>query len=320
MPHLSNHPGKNLSKISVVTPCYNEKINIELLYHRTRGVFAKLPYTYEHIFVDNDSDPESKQILRDLAKLDPSVKIIFNLRNYGFVRSSTHALFQGNGDATIFLMCDLQDPPEVIPYLVEKYISSDADVVFAVRESSNENSFLFAIKRLYYKALDSISSVGLVRNSTGFGIYSHESIEHLKRYSDSQPFIKGLVSELGLRWHSIPYKSQDRQHGTSSARLNFLIDFGVLGITSHSRMPLRLITYSGFALSIMSITLGVLVLLSKVLGIGAFPYGLAMLSSGFFFLMGFQILATGIIGEYVGFLNERSMKRPLVIERERLNF
>jgi dolichol-phosphate mannosyltransferase len=217
-------------------------------------------------------------------------------------------------------MCDLQDPPEVMPSLINKYISSDTDVVFAVRESSNENSFLFAIKRLYYKALDSISSVSLVRNSTGFGIYSHASIELLQRYSDSQPFIKGLVSELGLRWQTIPYTSQDRQHGTSSARLNFLIDFGVLGITSHSRVPLRLITYSGFALSFFSLILGVLVLISKVFNIGAFPYGLAMLSSGFFFLMGFQIFATGLIGEYVGFLNERSLKRPLVIERERLNF
>jgi glycosyltransferase involved in cell wall biosynthesis len=317
---LTNYPIKNLSKISVVTPCYNEKINITLLYRRTKDVFAVLPYTYEHIFVDNDSDYESKKILRDLAKTDPNVKIIFNLRNYGFVRSSTYALFQGNGDATIFLMCDLQDPPEVIPYLIEKYISSDADVVFAVRESSNENSILFAIKKIYYKALDSISSVQLVRNSTGFGIYSHNSIELLQRYSDSQPFIKGLVSELGLRWQSIPYISQDRQHGTSSARLTFLIDFGVLGITSHSRVPLRLITYAGFTLSFLSLILGILVVISKIFYDGSFPYGVAMLSSGFFFLMGFQIFATGLIGEYVGFLNERSMNRPLVIERERLNF
>ena len=309
-----------LSKVTIVTPCYNEGVNIEILYSRTKEIFAMLPYAYEHIFVDNDSDAQSKQILRDIAKRDSNIKIIFNLRNFGFVRSSTYALFQGNGDATIFLMCDLQDPPELIPRLIEAYVNSDSDVIFAIRQASHESALLFTFKRLYYKALDMISPVRLVKNSTGFGIYSSNSIRLLRQYSDSQPFIKGLVSELGLRWDTIPYISQERQNGVSSAKLNFLIDFGLLGITSHSRLPLRIVTYSGLALSSISVALGIIVLVSKLIGLGSFPYGLAMLSSGFFFLMGFQILATGLIGEYVGFLNERSLQRPLVIERERINF
>jgi glycosyltransferase involved in cell wall biosynthesis len=240
--------------ISVVTPCFNEEGNAEEVYLRVKELFdSKLShYDYEHLFIDNDSTDRTVEILKALAEKDKRVKIIVNARNFGFVRSSYYGTLQPNGDAVVLLLADLQDPPELIADFVEQW-EAGYKVVQGVRRNSKESWLLFRIKKMYYYTLAKISDVALVRDTTGFGLYDKVVIQRLREIDDPYPYFKGLIVELGFKIKTIEYISGQRKRGVSSANFYMLYDFAMLGITSHSRVPLRIVTMLGFGMSVLSL-------------------------------------------------------------------
>jgi glycosyltransferase involved in cell wall biosynthesis len=308
------------SHIAICIPCYNEAANIKPLYKRLNAALESYSSDrFSIVFADNRSTDGTVAIIRELMQHDSRIGLIENVNNFGFVRSSANALLSPDADANIFLMSDLQDPPELIPELIQRWRRGRSQVVFAVRRSSRENALLFAFKKIYYALLSSLSDYPMVRNTTGFGIYDRSAILALRQCSDSYPYIKGLVCAIGFAWETVPYTSDDRRSGQSHASLGFLIDFGVLGIVTLSRKPMRIITYAGIGLGAFAIFLSSVVLVSKFLFWAMFQFGLAMLAVSGLFFLGVCLTALGIIGEYIGFLNQRSLKLPLVVEKYRIN-
>ncbi|TRU21122.1 MAG: glycosyltransferase [Microcystis aeruginosa Ma_MB_S_20031200_S102] len=307
--------------ISVMTPCYNEEDNIEDLYSQVKTIFENQlsGYDYEHVFIDNCSKDRTVDILKMLARKDPKVKIIVNARNFGFVRSSYYGLIQPDGDAVIFLMADLQDPPSLIIDFVTKW-EEGYKVVQGVRKNSRESFVLFKVKKLYYYVLSRISDVELTRDTTGFGLYDKCVIQSLRKIDDPYPYFKGLISELGFEIAEVEYVSAARKRGVSSANFFMLYDFALLGITSHSRVPIRVATMSGFVMAILSLFVAIAYLVAKLINPNFLPIGIASLHVSLFFFSSVQLFFIGIIGEYIGLIHLRALKRPLVVERERVNF
>jgi len=307
--------------ISVMTPCYNEEDNIEDLYSQVKTIFENQlsGYDYEHVFIDNCSKDRTVDILKMLARKDPKVKIIVNARNFGFVRSSYYGLIQPDGDAVIFLMADLQDPPSLIIDFVTKW-EEGYKVVQGVRKNSRESFVLFKVKKLYYYVLSRISDVELTRDTTGFGLYDKYVIQSLRKIDDPYPYFKGLISELGFEIAEVEYVSAARKKGVSSANFFMLYDFALLGITSHSRVPIRVATMAGFVMAILSLFVAIAYLIAKLINPNFLPIGIASLHVSLFFFSSVQLFFIGIIGEYIGLIHLRALKRPLVVERERVNF
>jgi glycosyltransferase involved in cell wall biosynthesis len=306
--------------ISIVTPCYNEEGNIEELVRLVRNVFKKLNHlNYEHIFIDNDSKDNTQSILRRLARDDKKIKVILNNRNFGHIRSPFHGLLQAHGDAVILLVADLQDPPEMIESLIGRW-REGYKVVLGVKTQSAESPLMFAIRTAYYDFVARVSDTELTKNNTGFGLYDREVIQALRNIQDPYPYFRGLISELGYPAAKIEYHQPARKRGITSNNFYKLYDIAMLGITSHSKVPLRLATMAGFGLSILSLFTAMGYFVLKLIFWNQFQLGIAPLLIGIFFFMSIQLLFIGIIGEYVGFIHTQVMKRPLVTEKERINF
>jgi polyisoprenyl-phosphate glycosyltransferase len=310
----------DIRTITVLTPCYNEAENVRTLYERVRAVFQPLAgYKYEHLFIDNASTDDTVAILRDLASRDRNVKVIVNTRNFGHVRSPYHALLQCRGDAVIGMAADLQDPPELIPAFIEKW-REGYKVVLGVKAASEESAAMFAIRRLGYRVIDALSEVEQVRNNTGFGLFDQAFVEILRRLPDPYPYFRGIVSELGFRYATIPYHQPKRVRGVTKNNLYRLYDLGVQGIVNHSRIPLRLATIVGFFSSVVSLAAAFVYFVMKMLFWYQLPIGVAPVIIGLFCVASVQLFFLGVLGEYVGSIYTQVRNRPLVIEQERINF
>ena len=308
------------NQITVLTPCFNEALNVETLYNRVRDVFAHLKdYEYEHLFIDNASTDDTVAILKRLAAADARVKVIINTRNFGHVRSPYHALLQCRGDAVIGMAADLQDPPELIPEFLAKW-REGYRVVLGVKAASKESAAMFAIRRIGYVIIDWLSEVKQVRNSTGFGLFDRAFIDVLRRYPDPYPYFRGIVAELGFRYATIPYAQPKRVRGLSKNTLYTLYDLGIQGIVNHSKIPLRIATILGFVSSVVSLMAAAVYFVMKMLFWYNLPIGIAPLIIGLFCAASVQLFFLGVLGEYVGSIYTQVRNRPLVIEAERINF
>jgi polyisoprenyl-phosphate glycosyltransferase len=306
--------------ISVMTPCFNEEPNVEELYTRVRDAIRSLPgYTYEHIFIDNASTDGTVAVLKSIAAKDKNVKVIVNTRNFGHIRSPHHALMQASGQAVVALAADLQDPPELIPQFVRKW-EEGFKVVLGVKPQSSENWLMFRARKVYYDLLGRIANIKLVKNFTGFGLFDREVIEALRHVDDPYPYFRGLIADLGFEPATIEFRQPRRRSGTTHNNFYTLYDMAFLGIINHSKVPLRLATMLGFAMSLVSFAVAMVYLTLKLLFWQRYPIGLAPIMIGIFFLGSVQLLFIGIIGEYVGSIHTQVQHRPLVIEKERINF
>ncbi len=306
--------------ISVVTACYNEEENVENVYNQVKAVFAGLAgYTYEHIFIDNASKDRTVAILKKLAATDPNLKIIVNNRNFGHIRSPFHALLQASGAAVISMAADLQDPPAMIADLLKKW-EEGYQVVLGIKTQSEEAPVMFAIRKVYYELLTKLAEVELVKNSTGFGLYDQKVIELFREINDPYPYFRGLISELGFESAELEYKQPSRKRGVTKNNFDTLYDMAMLGLTNHSKIPLRLATMLGFAMATVSLLIAIVYFLAKLIFWSSFSMGVAPIVIGMFFFASVQLIFIGIIGEYVGSIYTQVRKRPLVIEKERINF
>ncbi len=306
--------------ISIVIPCYNEEDNIIELYSKIKDIFKKLShYQYECIFIDNDSKDKTVNILRQMAFKDSNVKIIINARNFGHIRSPYYGLLQTNGDASILIAADLQDPPQMIYDFILAW-ESGYKIVIGIKEKSEESRIMFAIRSLYYRFVTAIAEVDLVRNFTGFGLYDQDFLDILKKIDDPYPYFRGFISDIGFERKEISYTQPTRKHGKTKNNFYTLYDTAMLGITNYSKLPIRLATIGGFFLSILSFCLAIFFLLAKLLFWRSFSMGIAPILCGLFFFFSVQLFFIGLLGEYIGSIHTKIMKRPLVVEKERVNF
>jgi polyisoprenyl-phosphate glycosyltransferase len=309
-----------MKMISIVTPCFNEEENVEAVYSQVKQVFENLKsYQYEHIFIDNASTDKTASILRGICAKDPNVKVILNARNFGHIRSPYYALLQSQGDASILLMSDLQDPPSMIADFLRKW-EEGYKVVLGIKTTSEESHAMFSIRKSYYKLISTIAETELVQNNTGFGLYDKAVIKILREMDEPYPYLRGLVPEIGFDIAKIEYRQPKRMRGITKNNFYTLYDIAMLGITNHSKVPLRLATFTGFAAAFVSMLVALTYFVAKLLFWDKFSLGVAPLIIGFFFFASVQLIFLGILGEYIGNIYTQILKRPLVIEKERINF
>lgn len=310
-------------KISIVSSAFNEDGNIEELYERVKTQFELLgnKYDYEQIVLDNASTDETFKKLQEIAARDKRFKVIANARNFGHIRSPVYGILQCHGDAVIYLASDLQDPPELIPEFIKKWEEGNK-VVLAQKNQSEESSLFFFLRKSYYQLLNKMNDTGaeLVQNCTGFGLYDQEVVQKFREVDDAYPYIRGLVCELGYQKALIPFTQPQRKRGITKNNFYSLFDNAMIGFTNHSKVPLRLATFLGFIIGGLSFLVGLVYLVMKLIWWDKFSAGTAPMVLGIFFIGAVQLFFLGILGEYVGAILTQVMKRPLVIEKERINF
>lgn len=310
-------------KISVVSSAFNEQDNVEDLYLKVKAEFEKLKdkYDYEQIVLDNASTDGTLAKLKEIAAKDKNFKVIANNRNFGHIRSPYYGILQCRGDAVIYMASDLQDPPNLIPQFIEQW-ENGFKVVLAKKTQSKESPLFFLIRKAYYYILNRLNDSGaeLIENCTGFGLYAQEVVEEMRTLQDPYPYLRGLVCELGYPKTFIPFTQPLRTRGITKNNFYTLYDNAMIGFTNHSKMPLRFAAISGFVLSAFSLTMAVIYLVLKLMFWDKFPMGTAPILISLFFFSSVQLFFIGILGEYLAAVLTQVLKRPLVTEKERINF
>ena len=307
--------------ITIMTPCYNEEQNVREVHRRLMAVAETLPqYRFEHLFIDNASTDSTVAVLRQMAAEDPTVKVIVNARNVGSDRSGMHALLQAQGDAIGILVADLQDPPELFTDMIHAW-EGGAPIVAGIKNTSDESWLMYRLRTAYYRLVARLTNVRIMAHFTGFGLYDRSVIDKIRAdFRDPYPYFRGMIAELGLPVAIVHYNQNRRARGITSQNFYSLYDFAMLGITNLSKVPLRLVVFAGFVSAFLSFLTGMFYLVYKLVYWKNFTVGVAPVVLGLFFLGSIQLIALGIIGEYVGSIHTLVLRRPLVTEKERINF
>lgn len=310
-----------MKKISVVVACYNEQDNVVPLVNTLEKIFAEQlsEYDYEILFMDNDSTDDTRKNIELVCSAKPKVKAIFNAKNFGSIRSSVYGLLQAEGDMIVKMCADFQDPPEMIVDFVKKW-EEGYKIVLAIKEKSEENKLMFAIRTVYYKLIKKISEVEQIEHFTGYGLYDRDFIEIVRKLDDPMPYLRGIVSEMGYKYASISFVQPKRRSGKSKYNFYRLYDYAMLGITSYSKIPLRLAIFLGCIIAGISMLVGLVYFILKLIYWDKFSMGMAPVSIGIFFLGALQLIFMGILGEYILNINTRVLHRPLITEEKRINF
>ncbi len=310
-----------MKKISVLIPCYNEEANVGPISEAVIGTLTRdLPYyDYELVFIDNDSSDNTRPILRQLCSENPKIKAIFNAKNFGQFNSPYYGMLQVSGDCVIEMVADFQDPVELIPQYVKAW-EDGYKIVIGIKTSSKENKLMYWLRTRYYKLIKKLSDVEQIENFTGSGLYDRAFIEVLRKLDDPTPFLRGIVAELGFKRKEIPYEQPKRRAGKTSNNFYTLYDAAMLSITSYTKFGLRIATFIGMGAGVISFIIGIVYLIMKLVYWDRFSAGTAPMVIGMLFLGAIQLFFIGMIGEYILTINQRVMKRPLVIEEERINF
>jgi polyisoprenyl-phosphate glycosyltransferase len=308
--------------ISIVTPCYNEEASVQECVETIQRLFASelANYRLEHIFCDNCSTDRTVEILKSLAQNNKSLKIIVNSRNFGILKNTYNGVLSASGDAVLlFLPVDLQDPPELIPEFVRHW-EAGYEIVYGQRAEREESFVLRNARKLYYRFLSKLTYVDYPPDAGDFQLVDRKVHEAMKRIDDAQPFMRMMTFESGFRSIGIKYRWRARKHGKSRNRFSSMFDQGLNGITSFSGAPVRAALVAGFFISILSIGYSLAVLLLALLGRIHSPAGTPTLIAALFFFGGVQLFFIGVLGEYILAIYNQVRRKPLVIERERINF
>lgn len=308
--------------ISIITPCFNEETSIRECYETIKRIMdAELPgYGREHIFCDNSSTDRTVAILREIAAADKSVKVIVNSRNFGILRNNYNGVLSATGDAVVlFMPVDMQDPPELIPTFV-KHWEAGSEVVYGIRAQRQEAFLMRNSRRLYYHILSRLSYVDYPPNVGDFQLVDRKVVDSMKRIEDAQPFMRMMPFECGYRAIGVPYTWRARKHGVSRNRFAQLIDQALNGLISFSNAPLRLALWAGFVIAGLSFLYTIGVVVATLLGLVRAESGIPTVIVAVFFFGGVQLLFLGVIGEYIIAIFNQVRRRPIVFERERINF
>lgn len=310
-----------MKKISILIPCYNEEENVLPMSEAITSLFEDelSSYDYELLFIDNDSSDNTRPLLREICAKNRRIKAIFNAKNFGQFNSPYYGILQTTGDCTISMVCDFQDPIELIPQYIKEW-ENGYKIVIGIKKTSKENPIMYGIRSVYYKAIKKFSNVEQIEHFTGSGLYDREFVEVLRNLKDPTPFLRGIVAELGYRRKEIPYEQPKRRAGKTHNNFYTLYDAAMLSFTSYTKIGLRLATFMGVGIGIVSAIMGIAYLVLKLIYWDRFAAGMAPMLIGIFFLGAIQLFFLGFMGEYILSMNQRIMNRPLVIEEERLNF
>ena len=310
-----------MKKISILIPCYNEEDNIVPISNAiVEEITANLSqYDYEIVFIDNDSSDNTRMLLREICKRNTNIKAIFNAKNFGQFNSPYYGMLQTTGDCTILMCCDFQDPIEMLPRIVKEW-ENGAKIVSCIKTASKENSVVRLFRTCYYKTIKKMSSVDKIEHFTGFGLYDKSFIEVLRNLNDPTPFLRGIVAELGFKRVSLEYTQAKRRAGKTHNNFYSLYDAAMLSFTSYTKVGLRMLTFTGAILAMLSFVAGIVYFILKLIYWDRFSAGLAPIVIGLFFFNAIQLVFIGFLAEYVMSINTRIMNRPLVIEEERINF
>lgn len=310
-----------MKRISILIPCYNEEKNVVPISEAICGIMDnELPqYDYELVFIDNCSTDRTRDYLRLICSNNKRIKAILNAKNFGQFNSPFYGMLQTTGDCTISMCCDFQDPIEIIPELVKEW-ENGYKIVSAIKKTSKENPIMRLLRTCYYKIIKRMSEVEQIEHFTGFGLYDRSFIEVLRSLDDPAPFLRGIVAELGYKRKDIFYEQAKRKAGKTHNNWYTLYDAAMLSFTSYTKVGLRIATILGFIFSAISILIAIIYLVLKIIYWDRFPAGMAPVVIGVFLMGSVQLFFIGFLGEYVLSINRRIMKRPLVIEEERLNF
>ena len=311
-----------MKKISVGVCCYNEEDNIELMYEALTKELQNLKeYDYEIVFADNDSIDKSQDILRRIAAKDKHVKAIFNQTNFGPDRSGINLYENISGDVYIGIPCDFQEPPEMIPDFIKEW-ENGYDVVYGQKTKSKESHIKYFFFYIYYSIISKMSDHPQMDQVTGFGLMDKKVLDIVSGIQDQDPEynIRNLVSEFGFKTKLLPYTQKKRERGKSSYSPYKYFDFAITSLVNTSVKPLHFMTIIGFLMSIICFIVAFVYLIYKLFNWNTFNAGIAPLVIGVFFVLGVQLFCIGMIGEYVAVLIRRVTKKPVVIEKEKLNF
>ena len=310
-----------MKKISILVPTYNEEENVGPLSLAIMNEMRKSlsHYDYELVFIDNDSKDNTRPILRELCEKHSQIKAIFNAKNFGQFNSPFYGLMQTTGDCTILLCADFQDPIEMLPALVAEW-EKGYKIVSAIKTTSRENRAMRFLRTCYYKTIKKFSDVDQIEHFTGFGLYDRSFIDVLRNLEDPTPFLRGIVAELGFRRKEIPYEQQKRAAGVTKNNWATLYDAAMLSFTSYTTVGIRVATISGFCMAAASLAVALVYLTLKLLYWDVFSAGTIPILLSVCVFSSAQLFFIGLLGEYIIGMNRRIMKRPLVIEEERINF
>lgn len=307
--------------ISVMIPCYNEEENARPIYEAVKKEFeTNLPeYDYEILFIDNKSQDSTRNIIREICAEDKGVRAIFNAKNFGQFNSPYYGITQTTGDCTVTICADFQDPVELIPVFVREW-EKGYKIVIGRKTKSQENKLVYFLRGCYYKIIRAMSSVEMIEQFTGFGLYDRSFVQVLRDLKDPTPFIRGIVAELGPARKEIEYTQPKRRAGKTKNNWYSLFDAAMLSFTSYTKVGMRVAEFVGFSVAGLSFLFGLGYLIAKLVAWNSFAPGYAPIIIAIFFMGGLQLAFMGFMGEYIMAMNSRIMNRPLVVEEERLNF
>jgi polyisoprenyl-phosphate glycosyltransferase len=306
--------------ISIVAGCYNEEGNIPELHARITRVMQQHPqYDYEIILIDNASTDGTVEEIKKIADKDKRLKAIVNVRNFGHVRSGYYAFTSAKGDAVIMMVSDLEEPPELISRFISEW-EKGYKIAIGIRKKSDERGVMPFFRKAYYALMKRISDIDHISNFTGFGLYDRQVMDLLREYHDPYPYFRGVICELGFPRAEVFYDKIQRKRGISKGNFFVYFDLALLGIVNSSKAPLRLATIFGIGMSVLSFVIGIYYMIEKMSNWSGFQMGLAPLAIGMFFMMGVLFFLVGIIGEYIGLILTHTVKRPMVVEQERINY
>lgn len=310
-----------MKKVSILIPCYNEEDNVVPMSQAIVNLFTnELPqYDYELLFIDNDSSDSTRPLLRQICADNPKIKAIFNAKNFGQFNSPYYGILQTTGDCTISMVCDFQDPIELIPRYLEEW-ENGYKIVIGIKSSSKENPIMYHLRSFYYRIIKKFSDTEQIEHFTGSGLYDKEFVQVLRVLKDPTPFLRGIVAELGYKRKEIEYEQPQRRAGKTHNNFMSLYDAAMLSFTSYTKIGLRLATFLGVGCGIISFIIGIFYLIAKLVWWNNFSAGIAPITIGMFFLGSVQLFFLGFLGEYIMSINQRIMNRPLVVEEERINF
>ena len=302
-------------------PCYNEEENARAIYEAVRDEFIKsLPeYNYEILFIDNKSQDNTRAIIEDICKEDKNVKAIFNAKNFGQFNSPYYGILNTTGDCTVTICADFQDPVELIPVFVKEW-EKGYKIVIGRKTKSQESKLVYFLRGCYYKLIRKMSSVEMIEQFTGFGLYDKSFVDTMRNLKDPIPFIRGIVAELGPERKEIEYEQPKRRAGKTHNNWYSLFDAAMLSFTSYTKVGMRVAEFFGFLTAALSFIIGIIYLIAKLVNWYAFAAGYAPIIIAVFFMGGIQLAFLGFIGEYILSINTRVMNRPLVVEEKRINF
>ena len=282
---------------------------------------AQLPqYDFEYLFIDNASTDRTVEKLKAIAAKDPRVRVIVNMRNFGHLRSPYWGIIQTRGDVTVYFASDLQDPPEMIPEFLAAW-EEGYKIVLAVKPVSQTNPVVHWLRQvLLPRARCDLRSVCWSRTRRASVSTIDRCSTSCAKIDDPYPFLRGLICELGFPIKTIAFNQPRRQRGITKNNFYTLYDMAMLGIVSHSVVPIRLAAMFGFVTGFLSILVALVFLVLKLTLWSRFPIGVAPIVIGMFFMFGVVLLFIGILGEYIASIHNYVRNRPVVVERERVNF